>query len=334
MQLKHLASITMVFYSSYSFSIRTKLHVSWIYAVCFFSFYKGRDHLAAPIDFTFVGFTVVLPLVGFTWIAYQRRERSLGHLSDCKCLMISIINAFVQWNSVDSPLTEAQMAVSSLISAMHNYFLPGRFYSRRYPYLGYKSAMVQIALDRARALRQFRESIAALGTAVVNARTLNGMPSHLEATLHDRILQLSIAIERMSNVKEFGTSQGIRTMARIYICVIIPLFYAPYWAWINSQTDFSLGFFSSIVIQLALTGTLNAALALEDPFDNDGLDGIFIDEQLYEVEVLLAATGYSNAVVESASLVQNEPDKDAEFLPQQGTDTSFRTVRVATDNTV
>lgn len=303
-------------------------------AVCFFSFYKGRDHLAAPIDFNFVGFTVVLPLVGFIWIAYQRRERSLGYLSDCKCLMIGIINAFVHWNSVDGPLLEAQAAISSLISAMHNYFLPGRFYSRRYPYLGYKSAMVQIALDRARALRQFRESIAALGTAVVTARTLNALPSHLEATLHDRILQLSMSVERMSNVKEFGTSQGVRTMARIYICVIIPLFYGPYWAWINSQTDFSLGFFSSIVIQLALTGTLNAALALEDPFDNDGLDGIFIDEQLYEVEMLLATTGYSSVVLDPESLVHSEVDKETEYSTQQATDASFRTVRVATDNTV
>ena len=36
--------------------------------------------------------------------------------------------------------------------------------------------------------------------------------------------------------------------------------------------------------ELALVTLLNAAMALEDPFDNMGLDGIYLDEALYEVE--------------------------------------------------
>lgn len=37
-------------------------------------------------------------------------------------------------------------------------------------------------------------------------------------------------------------------------------------------------------INLALVGLLNVSLALEDPFDNQGLDGIYIDEALFEAE--------------------------------------------------
>ncbi len=37
-------------------------------------------------------------------------------------------------------------------------------------------------------------------------------------------------------------------------------------------------------LSIALVGVLNLALSLEDPFDNSGMDGIFIDEALYEVE--------------------------------------------------
>lgn len=35
---------------------------------------------------------------------------------------------------------------------------------------------------------------------------------------------------------------------------------------------------------IALVGVLNLSLSLEDPFDNTGMDGIYIDEALFEVE--------------------------------------------------
>lgn len=40
-------------------------------------------------------------------------------------------------------------------------------------------------------------------------------------------------------------------------------------------------------LNLALVGLLNVSLALEDPFDNQGLDGIYVDEALFEAEQVL-----------------------------------------------
>ena len=37
-------------------------------------------------------------------------------------------------------------------------------------------------------------------------------------------------------------------------------------------------------LNLAFVGLLNVSLALEDPFDNQGLDGIYVDEALFEAE--------------------------------------------------
>lgn len=34
----------------------------------------------------------------------------------------------------------------------------------------------------------------------------------------------------------------------------------------------------SLQLEIALVGLLNVGLALEDPFDNNGLDGVYIDE--------------------------------------------------------
>jgi len=197
-------------------------------------------------------------------------------------------------------LRQAQIGIATIIPAMRTYFLPSRFYSRNYPYLGYKSAMIQIALDRSRSQRQIKDGIFTLHTASLSSRAA-GLSPPLEALLHDRTLRLSIVIDQMSNVKEFGTPQGIRTLARFYICLIIPLFFAPYWAWVSAFTNFAFAFFSSNAIQIALVGLLNVAMSLEDPFDNTGLDGVFIDEQLYEVEQTLLATGAEPSLIDNSS---------------------------------
>jgi hypothetical protein len=43
-----------------------------------------------------------------------------------------------------------QEALAVVVDALHLYLLPVRFYSRYYPYMGFKNAMVHIALERTR----------------------------------------------------------------------------------------------------------------------------------------------------------------------------------------
>ena len=49
-----------------------------------------------------------------------------------------------------APLRHLQEALAVTVDAMRAYFLPVRFYSRYYPYMGFRSAMVHIALERTR----------------------------------------------------------------------------------------------------------------------------------------------------------------------------------------
>jgi len=248
------------------------------------------------MDLTMVGFAVVLPLVGFIWIAYCRRERCLALLSEIKTRMLTILRAHAEWagasNSIalDPPSARVHAPLAAIVTAMHGYFFPARFYSRSYPYLGYKTAMIQIALDRSRTQRTIRDAISALDSAATTLRS-DGLPTPLEAMLHETVFRLQLAIDQLSNVKEFGTPQGIRSMSRFYVCLIIPLVFAPYWALVAEASNFAVAFFGSLAVQIALVGILNVALSLEDPFDNSGMDGIFIDEQLYDVEQALLACG-------------------------------------------
>lgn len=116
-----------------------------------------------------------------------------------------------------------------------------------------------------------------------------GLPMQLEALLHERILRLFTLIDQMSNVKEFGSPQGIRSMAYYFVLLIIPLFFGPYWSFIGKQTDFAFAFFFSSLVQILLSGLLQVYLTMEDPWDNSGLGGIFIDEQLHDIEVALSS---------------------------------------------
>lgn len=102
-------------------------------------------------------------------------------------------------------------------------------------------------------------------------------------------------------------------MYRMYISLIIPLFFGPYWSYVGSQTSFAFSFFLSAFIQLALCGLLNVALDLEDPFDNHGMDGIFIDEQLFEVAQVLPAE--CNSFSRSPSVATCTKKDDEQMTP-------------------
>lgn len=69
---------------------------------------------------------------------------------------------------------------------------------------------------------------------------------------------------------------------------------------------------------------LNVSIALEDPFDNYGLDGIFLDEQLYEVEQAIAMTSGSsyNSAGVASGMAQQVGGASVDQLPVPRTNTS------------
>ena len=317
------------------------------FAVVFYNFYRSKG-LAAPLNLVLIEFVIVLPLVGFIWMLQQRRNNCLDLLSEVKCGLLYIVRTFVSDcqddmlhvaagaqgdtgdNDVREHLHSMSRSISKILSGMHEYFLPSRFYSTRYPYLGYKSAMFQIALDRADMQKQIRRGLEDLDGFARDAK------DHENKTeIRSMVYKLHVTIDKLCNVKEFGTPQGVRSMVRCYICIIIPLFFGPYWALISQSADFAVAFFVSLAYQIALTGLLNVAITLEDPFDNVGLCGIYIDEQLFEVESSLRHLGLLH-VDGGSSHQEHEEEEDGEEGEadpvEEGVSTRQQVVRVATDN--
>jgi len=319
-----------------------------IVSVVFYNYYQSKG-LSAPVDLTIIEFVVVLPMIGFIWMLHNRRNQCLDWLSEVKCGMLYLIRSFSVVDFEDDYDHEGQddqhgdtravllgsmsRACMRVTLGMHNYFLPSRFYSTRYPYLGYKSAMYQIALDGSQSQRQMRK-----GLEELDILSLQCNEQTVEMRRH--IFNLHVVIDKLCNAKEFGSPQGIRAMVRCYICIIIPVFFGPYWAFISENADFAVAFFVSSAFQIALTGLLNVSITLEDPFDNVGLCGIFIDEQLYEIEHAVQALGHYRSTQdtdmngeESRGDEDGQQQQEGGGREEQEEDSSRqRVVRVATDN--
>lgn len=139
-------------------------------AVVFYNYYRSKG-LSAPVDLTIIEFVVVLPMIGFIWMLHNRRNQCLDWLSEVKCGMLYLIRSFSVADLEDDHDHEGQddqhgdtravllgsmsRACMRITLGMHNYFLPSRFYSTRYPYLGYKSAMVRYFLGTNDGFRPF-----------------------------------------------------------------------------------------------------------------------------------------------------------------------------------
>ncbi|KAL4448606.1 hypothetical protein ABPG75_005825 [Micractinium tetrahymenae] len=281
-------------------------------SVVFFTYYTDGNgqSLAADMDWVLLCSVAVLPAVGFLLVAYLRRERCLGELAKAKVLMMSLFTSHRDWvpdaQRPEGHMEAVQEALATTTDAMRAYFSPMRFYSRYYPYMGSKAAMVHIALERTRQMRRIHEGMETLQAAATALHSIPLSPA-LVAQLHERTLQLQLSIELMANVKEFRTPQGVRSLSRFYLILFLPIFFGPYWAWISQQTNFGFSFFFCILLQWAVVGLVNVTIALEDPFDNNGMDGIFLDEALYEVDQLVGAPpGWSDEAEQALHVQQQQ----------------------------
>merc|ERR1712196_271010 len=90
--------------------------------------------------------------------------------------------------------------------------------------------------------------------------------------------------EQLHNIKEYRTPQGTRSFARVFI-ILMPWFYGPYAVWISrspsqdmARTDFGFALLFSLALSVAMVGLYNVQRALQDPFDEDGLDDIRVSK--------------------------------------------------------
>merc|ERR1712166_1057549 len=99
-------------------------------------------------------------------------------------------------------------------------------------------------------------------------------------------------VEKLRNLREYRTPQGTRSLARVFI-QLTPWLYGPYFLWIahggSTAADkltkvdghiqgYCYAFIMMTVVVLSMVALYNVQRALQDPFDEDGLDDIRISK--------------------------------------------------------
>jgi hypothetical protein len=284
-------------------------------SVSFFTYATVAEHFI--LDFTYVAFLIVLPTLLLLHWVFSRREAALQNLAEVKAGIMTVFYLHKAGTDLDDSsvlppnhLIHVRQLLFSLMDAMSVYFSRTRWYSDSYPVLGEKALMVQIAKERARDVRRIATCSRRLALSTA-ALTALGLPEASTA-LHS----VSTAFERMSLFKEFRTPQPIRALLRPYITIILPIYVGPYWAAFGARDSGCYAFVVclSMLLALALAALLNAAVALEDPFNNSGLDGIYVDEAFSDLRQAMLLTDDDelemSSTLKSASAWPSPPDNE------------------------
>uniref|UniRef100_A0A061RDF7 Uncharacterized protein n=1 Tax=Tetraselmis sp. GSL018 TaxID=582737 RepID=A0A061RDF7_9CHLO len=234
---------------------------------------------------TLAGFVVFLPMLGLVGFAFARRERALSCVAAVKSKTLWIYLAHRDWVPMeclpDGHLVAVQQTLFNILGEMRGYLLPPRYYSTTFPFTGVRSKMMNIAQERTRYIRRIASNFKKLSQYNEPLRRA-GLDCAGIAKLTEMYSALHLAFEEMTNIKEFRTPLPIRALARFYAAVVFPVFFGPYYVTMTTSDGCNVCF--AILMNFASLALLNTAISMEDPFDNQGLDGVYIDEPLSECE--------------------------------------------------
>lgn len=112
---------------------------------------------------------------------------------------------------------------------------------------------------------------------------IDGLAAPEAAKLNEYVWKIFNLFEELSRVKEYKTPHAFRSLARIYI-LLMPIIYSPYFLHVTKETNFLFGLFFNIITVIGISGIFNIYQALEDSFDEEGLDDIHITTELTQLK--------------------------------------------------
>jgi len=244
-------------------------------SICSISFFTyGPADGRFALDLSYIGFLIILPTLMAATMAFARREAALKELAAVKSGLLWVwlrsqrSSSRRDDGSSDSAVQETMWA---LTEALRVYLLTPRFYTHSYPYTGVRPKMVGVAQERGRHLRRATACFIKL--------------SQLCQGCDDQLQQVHVAFERMANIKEYRLPQHLRSVLRFGVPVLVPVFLGPFWSnYYFGTRSFAFALLIGTLLNVVLVAMLNISIELEDPFDNLGLDGIYCNEPLHELE--------------------------------------------------
>lgn len=270
---------------------------------------KG-ERISSNMNWSLVSLALVFPLVYSIGQAFRRREEALDDIADVKALVCNQLLAHVGWEFsaagtapkaawygrqyLPEGFNERTHAnLVGLVTAMEEYLsLPMVSRGRHRVTSAGMALKTKVQGLKGYYMDQFTRSLHRTTRTIESLKT-RGMPGNEAARLNQYLWLTQSRFEKLRRVKEYRTPQAVRSFARVYI-LILPVFYAPYYVYLagegNSAGGIGLPFAVtlSVLTSAVMTTLFNVEHALEDPFDERGLDSIHVRDEFEELKHNLA----------------------------------------------
>ncbi|KAF0719713.1 Aste57867_835 [Aphanomyces stellatus] len=248
----------------------------------------AKSHFSANISWVLVSFAVVSPMIMQIKQAFVRREYALDALADFKAIASNVLLANVTWNwgkngRADLPPghnPRAKVLIKGLASDLYSLLkLPTFTRGRHRLTVRGVSVAMQYQWHVDTILQRIMVTIQQLHGQVETMKEL-GLPPNEASRINQYHWFLQARVEKLCNIKMYRTPQATRSFTRLFI-LILPLFYGPYYVYLiessDGQTSFAFALALSAMTSLVMIGIYNVEKAMEDPFTEEGLDGVQID---------------------------------------------------------
>ncbi|OQR87518.1 hypothetical protein ACHHYP_08705 [Achlya hypogyna] len=275
-------------------SFETALVVAISVASTTVYFFLAVD-FGANLSWTIVSFAIVAPMIMQIRQAFSRREVALDLLADVKALMCNVLLAHALWDwgkneRMKLPpihVLKTKRLLRGIVADIHRILTLPTFTRGRHQFTGYGRGEAREYLQLFHSLsRRVTFTVQQLHLQVEVMKAV-GLPANEASRINQYHWLLQARIEKLSNIKLYRTPQATRSFTRLFI-MILPFFYGPYYVYIAKggaglRTNFAFALLLSVVTSLVMIGIFNVEKALEDPFTDEGLDGVKVPRAIARI---------------------------------------------------
>ena len=259
-------------FSQYTSALNSRTLISSFISV-FATWIAYKYNLAFDLDLTLISVAVVFPLVFTLGSAFQRREKALEHLGRAKGALASIKYCFSVSKASDSEKEKIYIEVGNV-----------------------KSELIKFLYSESDDKNNLNESISKIRIFIDKNKEALGRS--LSLRVYRLMRDVIMGVENSISIKVHRTPQSIRAYCKLFI-YIFPFYYAPTLIYNlgNSDSAFEIGstfggsevfdttflvYALNVIISFILISLFNVQEQIEDPFDQEGMDDIKLEN--YELD--------------------------------------------------
>ena len=108
----------------------------------------------------------------------------------------------------------------------------------------------------------------------------HGLPSGEASRSNQFLSKMMISFERIKHIYQYRTPRTLRTYSDIFI-VVLPVVYGPHFAHNLSDYNYGLEYAVPILFSVILVALDNIQSHLENPFDQQGEDDVYINSDKF-----------------------------------------------------